>query len=228
MSFTNTKSIRAKERRYSETVYRIDLYRTRKIALLTWSEKILASCSVQPNERTWLMTSSTVHFMIRCLSLEATESFSKLMAALSSLRPIMENWLPSGHGKEKGVTCCTALSASVETKTMAWRRRSPNLSHNLSRNLIYGWRSSPKERKGQVLYWSKKLRGVLLLAAQDGMPHSPLVFCQVAPNITPLSILFPGGDKHHFYLTKNTACNDQYDILDLKLDTRASLFPHES
>lgn len=79
--------------------------------------------------------------MIRCLSLEATESFSKLMAALSSLRPIMENWLPSGHGKEKGVACCTALSASVETKTITWRRRSVNLSCNL----FYGWRSKRTE-----------------------------------------------------------------------------------
>lgn len=62
---------------------------------------------------TWLITSSIVHFMIRCLSLEATPSFSKLMAALSSLRPIIENWLPKGHGNEKGVLCWIALSASV-------------------------------------------------------------------------------------------------------------------
>ena len=65
---------------------------------------------------TWLITSSIVHFMIRCLSLEATPSFSKLMAALSSLRPIIENWLPKGHGNEKGVLCWIALSASVSKK----------------------------------------------------------------------------------------------------------------
>lgn len=83
-------------------------------AVFTCSPNTLA-WSAQPNVFTWLMTSSTVHFVIRCLSLEATPSFSKLMAALSSVRPIIENWLPKGHGKEKGVTCWTALSASVKT-----------------------------------------------------------------------------------------------------------------
>ena len=90
-------------------------YTVMAIKKCTWSPNILA-CSVQPSARTWLITSSTVHLIIRCLSLEATESFSKLMAAFSSLRPIMENWLPKGQGNENGVTCWTALSASETTK----------------------------------------------------------------------------------------------------------------
>ena len=73
--------------------------------------------STHPKDFTWLMTSSMVHFMIRCRSLEATPSFSELMAALSSLRPIIENWLPSGQGNAKGVTCWTALSASEKPTT---------------------------------------------------------------------------------------------------------------
>lgn len=163
--------------------------------------------------------------MIRCLSLEATESFSKLMAALSSLRPIMENWLPSGHGKEKGVACCTALSASVETKTITWRRRSVNLSCNL----FYGWRSKRTEGLCALL------KQVASRNVATGFPWMqyltappPPAFCQVAPNITPLSISLPGGDKHNIYFPKNTICNDQYNILDLRLDTSAFLFPYES